>query len=250
MKKLIPTLLFSTLMTTAVFAGTIQTDANTVPLTVNDQDFNGEYPAYLVDGTTLISDQDLTTIIGTTERFDTQAFVAKNDAGAKVVFYPLRAVIENSNGVVEWNADDMSCDITTGTTETSVIDGVTLSESILSTNGKIPVNIDGTNTYLTINSVAPVVAIDNDEEFALKANEMLMANQVKAFELLQSADKTTTKEVFTNELTIDSNYEILSNENGQVSIIIETVITNNDKMSKTETTVNIDFNTKSVKVTK
>ncbi len=250
MKKLIPVALFTAIMTTSVFAGTIQTNEKVVPVTVNDEAFTGSYPAYLVNGTTLISSQDLTAITGSDARYGAQPFAAKNDAGETVVFYPLRQVVEGANGTVEWDESTMSCDITTTETSEELAEGVTLSESVLSTNGKIPVNIDGTNTYLTIESVAPVVTVEGDEDFSLKVNEVLLADQVYAFETLQNADKTTTKEVFKNELSIDTNYEVVSSEDGQVVIVLESVITENGDMSTTKTTINIDFNTKSVKVVK
>ncbi len=249
MKKFIPLTILALSMSSTIFAGTIDTNAKIIPLTVNSQTFTGEYNAYLLDGTTFVSDEDLTTITGTDERFDSDKYLMADSEGQTIPFYPLRTVIENSDGTVEWDSENFACDIYTQS-EIYVIDGVNISDSILTTNGKLPVNIDGVNTYLTIESTAPVVTIEGNDSFATEVNEFLLRNQVTAYEVLQNSDKTVTKEVFTNNLTITNDYEILSSENGQVSIMLTSLVQENDNNYGTKTIINIDFNNETIKVTK
>lgn len=226
-------------------------DNKVIPIKVNGVDYVGSYPAYLVDGTTYVSKPDLDSITGNTNFISTEVIAVDYGNNELNAFFPLRAEVEASNGVVNWDADNFSVEILNSYEAPLSADGVTISSTMFKTDGAVPVSIDGENTYLTINSIAPVVTVADDATFSAEVNELLSATQNYAISVFENADKTVTKEAFNNNTTIETNYSILSDEDGKTVIELTSKVIKNGSETvdagAVKTTVNIDFSNKTVK---
>ncbi len=253
MKKIIitATLCLTTIlaMSTSVFADTINTTAKKVPFTVNDKVYDGEYDCYLVDGTTYISAEDLEDIFGDYQKELSQAYVMNETDGDKIIFFPLRSTVTANNGSVEWDSTTNSCNILVSKSDLYNNDDAVLTQEVYDLP-KTPVNIDGTNTYLTIHSVAPKITIEEELLFTDKVNELLLAPQKNAISVYENASKKTTREAFTNNLIINNYYEVVSSDEDTAVINLITKVDKNGIVTQTTTTVNIDFENETVKSVK
>ncbi len=253
MKKLIISLALSictmTALSTSIFANTIKTPEKTVPFTVNDTNFKTEYNCYLIDDTTFISEIDLDKILGSYQKDDSASYTINDSKGNPILFYPLRTTITENQGFVEWNNSTKSCNILVSKNQIFNVQNTTLTSEVYNID-KTPVNIDGTNTYLTIHSVAPVITIAENPDFAQKVNDVLIVPHTNAIAVYDNANKRTTREAFTHNVVINNYYEIVSSNNNQVVINLNTKVDKDNTITTATTTINIDFEKQSVKVLK